>query len=91
MFIFAFFQTDLTFCCCFYEFLREQELGTGRLPDTDKADSFHKQTVWVRFNDCVPDFQDAMELWGLRPPTILVKVISVFRIHVFCHQYVVDL
>ena len=50
------FRLILTFCYCFYEFIREQELGTGRLPDTDKADSFHGQTIWVRFNDCVPDF-----------------------------------
>ena len=34
----------LTFCYYFHEFLREQEIGTGRLPDTDKADSFHEQT-----------------------------------------------
>ena len=30
-------------------------------------------------------------LGALRPPTTLVKVISVCRIHVFFHQYVVDL
>ena len=61
------------------------------MPDTDKANSFHGQTSWVRFNDCVPDFQYAMELWALRPPRILAKVISVCRIHVFFHQYVLDL
>ena len=85
------FRLILTFCYCFYEFLREQEVGTGRLPDTDKADPFHGQTIWVRFNDCVPDFQDAMELWALRPPAILVKVISVCRTHIFFYQYVADL
>ena len=78
-----YFRLILTFCYCFYEFLREQELGTRRSPDTDKAYSFHGQTSWVRFNDCVPDFQNAMELWALRPHVILVKVISVFF-----HQYV---
>ena len=86
-----YFRLILTFCYCFYEFLREQELGTGRLPDTDKAESFHGQTSWLRFNDCVPDFQDAMELWALRPHAILVKVISVCRVHFFFHQYVADL
>ena len=85
------FRLILTFCYCLYEFLSEQELGTGRLPDTDKADSFQVQTVWVRFNDGAPDFQYAMELWALMPPRILAKVISVCRIHVFFHQYVADL
>ena len=81
----------LTFCYCLYKFLREQKLRTDRLPDTDKANSFQGQTSWVRFNNCVPDFQDAMELWALRPTWILGKVISVCRIHVFFHQYVADL
>ena len=81
----------LTLCYCFYEFLREQKLRTNRLPDTDKANSFHGQTSWVRFNNCEPNFQDAMELWALRPTQILGKVISVCRIHVFFHQYVSDL
>ena len=67
-----YFRLVLTFCYCFYEFLREQELGTGRLPETDKVDFFYRQTSWVKFNDCVPDFQDAMELWALRPYAILV-------------------
>ena len=86
-----YFRLILTFCYCFYEFLREQELGTGRSPDTDKADSFHGHTSWVKFNDFVPDIPDAMELWALRPHAILVKVISVCRLHVFFHQYVADL
>ena len=81
----------LTFSYCFYEFIREHKLGSDRLPATDKANSFHGQTGWVRFNDCVPDFQDAMELWAHRPPAIIVKVISVCRVHVFLHQYVADL
>ena len=50
-----YFRLILTFCYCFYDFLREQELGTGRSADIDKADSFHGQTSWVRFNDCVPE------------------------------------
>ena len=86
-----YFRLILTICYCFYEFLREQELRTGRLPDTDKADSFHGQTRWAKFNDFPPDIQDAMELWALRPHAILVKVISVCRLHVFFHQYVADL
>ena len=32
-----------------------------------------------------------MEVWALRPHAILVKVISVCRVHVFFHQYVADL
>ena len=32
-----------------------------------------------------------MELWALRPHAILVKVISVCRVHIFFHQYVADL
>ena len=41
-----YFRLILTFCYCFYDFLREQELETGRSPDTDKADSFHGQSSW---------------------------------------------
>ena len=81
----------LTFCYCFYEFLREQELGTGRSPDTDKADSFHGQIRWAKLNDFAPDIQDAIELWALRPHAIPLKVISGCRLHVFFHQYVADL
>ena len=84
-------HTILTFSYCLYEFLREQELGTGRSPDTDKADSFNGQIRWARLNDFAPDIQDAMEVWVLRPHAILVKVISVYRVHVFFHQYVADL
>ena len=32
-----------------------------------------------------------MEVWALRPHAILVKVISVCRVHIFFHQYVADL
>ena len=32
-----------------------------------------------------------MEVWALMPHAILVKVISVCRVHVFFHQYVADL
>ena len=86
-----YFRLILTFSYCFYEFLREQELGTGRSPDTDKADSFHGQIRWAKLNDFAPDIQDAMELWALRPHARLVKVISVCSLHVFFHQYVADL
>ena len=71
-----YFRLILTFSYCSYEFLREQELGTGRSPDTDKADSFHGQFRWAKLNDFAPD---------------IVKVISVCRLHVFFHQYVADL
>ena len=81
----------LTFSYCLYKFLREQELGTGRSPDTDKADSFHGQIRWAKLNDFAPEIQDVMELWALRPHAILVKVISVCRLNVFFHQYVADL
>ena len=86
-----YFRLILTFSYCLYEFLREQELGTGRSPDTDKADSFNGQIRWARLNDFAPDIQDVMEVWALRPHAILVKVISVCRVHVFFHQYVADL
>ena len=68
----------LTFSYCLCEFLTEQELGTGRSPDTDKADSFHGQIRWAKLNDFAPDIQDAMEQWALRPHARLVKEISVF-------------
>ena len=84
-----FFRLILTFSYCLYDFLRE--LGTGRSPDTDKADSFHGHIRWAKLNDFAPDIQDAMELWALRPHVILVKVISVCGLHIFFHQYVVDL
>ena len=85
------FKLILTFSYCLYDFLREQELGTGISPDTDKADSFHGQIRWAKLIDFAPDIQDAMELWALRPHVILVKVISVCGLHVFFHQYVADL
>ena len=86
-----YFRLILTFSYCLCEFLREQELGTGRSPDTDKADSFKGSIRLSRLNDFAPDIQDAMEVWALRPHAILVKVISVCRVHVFFHQYVADL
>ena len=86
-----YFRLILTFSYCLYEFLREQELGTGRSPDTDKADSFNGQIRWERLNDFALNIQDAMEVWALRPHAILVKVISVCRVHNFFHQYVADL
>ena len=86
-----YFRLILTFSYCLHEFLREQELGTGRSPDTDKADFFHGQNRWAKLNDFAPDIPDVMELLALRPHTILVKVISICRLHVFFHQYVADL
>ena len=81
-----FFRLILTFSYFSYELLREIELGTGRSPDRDKADSFHSQITWAKLNDFAPDFQDAIELWALRPHVKLVKVISVCRSHVFFHN-----
>ena len=86
----AMFQTDLDIYC-FYEFLRELDLGSGRSRDRDKTDPFHGQTRWAKLNDVVPDIQDAMDLSAIRPHAILVMVISVCRLHVFFHQYVADL
>ena len=85
------FRLILTFCYCFYEFLRELDIGSGRSPDRDEADPFHGQTRWAKLNDFAPDIRDAMELWALGSHAVLVKVISVCRLHVFFHQYVVDL
>ena len=81
----------LTFCYCFYDFLRELDLGSGRSPDRDEADPFHEQTRWAKLNDFATDIPDAMELWALRSHAILVKVIYVCGLHVFFHQYVADL
>ena len=85
------FRLILTFCYCFYDFLRELDLGSGRSPDRDEADPFHGQTRWAKLNYFAPDIPDAMDLWALGPHAILVKVISVCRLHVFFHQYVADL
>ena len=79
-----YFRLILTFSYCLHEFLREEELVTNRSPDTDMTDSFYD-------NDFTPDILDAMELWALRPHPILEKVISVCRLLVFFHQYVVDI
>ena len=86
-----FFRLILTISYCLYDFLREQELGTGRSPITDKAISFHGQIKWAKLNVFAPDSQDAMELWALRPHVNFVKVICVYELHVFFHQYVADL
>ena len=72
-------------------FLREMDLAFGRPPDRVETHSFHRQTRWAKLYDLAPDINDAMELWALRPHVILVKVISVCGLHVFFHQYVVDL
>ena len=85
------FRLILTFCYCFYDFLRELDLGSGRSPDRDEADLFHGQTRWATLNDFALDIPDAMDLWALGPHTILVKVISICRLHVLFHQYVADL
>ena len=85
------FKLILTLCYDFYGFLRELDLAFSRSPDRDEALPFHGQTRWVKFNDLAPDIHDAMELWALGPHVILVKVISVCRLHVFFHQYEVAL
>ena len=85
------FTLILTFCYCFYGFLRELDLASGRSPARDKVDPFHGQTRWLKLNDFVPDIQDAMELWALGSHAILVKVISVCGLHEFLHQYVADI
>ena len=82
------FRLILTFCCYFYGFLRELDIAFGRPPDRVETHSFHRQTRWANL---APDINDAMELWALEPHMILVKVISVCGLHVFFHQYVVDL
>ena len=77
----TFFRLILTFSYCLYDFLREQELGTGGSPFTDKAVSFHGQIRWAKLNVFAPDSQDVRELWVVKPHVMLVKVISVCRIH----------
>ena len=86
-----FFRMILTFSYCLYDFLREQELGTGGSPITDRAVSFHGQIKRAKLNVFVPDSEDAMELWALRPHMNWVKVICVCELNVFFHQYVADL
>ena len=39
-----FFRLILTFSYCVYDSLREQELGTGASPITDRAVCFHEQS-----------------------------------------------
>ena len=76
------FRLFLTFSYCLYDFLREQELGTGGSPITDKTACFHEQSKRAKWNIFAPDFQDTVN-W--------VKVICVCALHVFFHQYVVDI
>ena len=45
-----FFRLILTYSYCLYDFLREQELGTGGSPITDKAVSFHGQIKRAKLN-----------------------------------------
>ena len=86
-----FFRLFLTFSYCLYDFLREQELGTGGSPITDRTACFHEQSKRAKWNILAPDSQDTMELWAFRPHGNWVKVICVCTLHVFFHQYVVDL
>ena len=86
-----FFRLILIIFYCLCDFLRKKELGTGGSPITDRAVSFHGQIKRAKWNVFAPDSQDAMELWTLRPHVNWVKVICVCELHVFFHQYVVDL
>ena len=85
------FRLILTFSYCLYDSLREQQIGTGGSPITDKADFFHGQIRWEKLNVFAPDRQDVRELWAVRPHVILVKVICVCKLHVFFDQYVADI
>ena len=86
-----FFRLILTFSYCVYDLLREQELGTGGSPITDRAVCFHEQSEQAMWDVFAPDFQDTMELRALMPHVNWVKAICVCELHVFFHQYVVDL
>ena len=86
-----FFRLILTFSYCLYDSLREQELGTGGSPITDRAACFHEQSKRAKWNVFALDSQDTMELWAFRPHVNWVKVICVCALHVFFHQYVLDL
>ena len=57
-----FLRLILTFSYCLYDFLREQELGTGGSPIKGRAVSFHRQIKRIKLNVFAPDIQDAMEL-----------------------------
>ena len=81
----------LTFSYCLYDFLREQELGTGGSPITDRTACFLEQSKRAKWNIFAPDSQDTMELRASRPHRNWVKVICVCALHVFFYQYVVDL
>ena len=65
------FRLFLTFSYCLYDFLREQELGTGGSPITDRTACFHEQSKRAKWNKfCAGlsryhgtmDFQAAREL-----------------------------
>ena len=86
-----FFRLFLPFSYCLYDFLREQELGTGGSPITDMTACFHEENKRAKWNIFAPDSQDTMELWAFRPHGNWAKVICVCALHVFFHQYVVDL
>ena len=86
-----FFQLSLTFSYCSYDFLREQELGTGWSPITDRTACFHKQSERAKWNIFAPDSHDTMELWAIGPHGNWVKVICACELHVFFHQYIVDI
>ena len=86
-----FIRLILTISYCLYDFLRKKELGTGGSPFTDRAVSFHGQIKREKWNVFAPDSQDSMELWALRPHVNWVKVICVCELHIFFHQYVVDI
>ena len=70
------FRLILTMCYCFF---REQDIASGRSPESNQADPFHAQTRLAKLYDFAPDIQDAMELRALGPHTKLVKVISVWK------------
>ena len=45
-----FFRLFLTFSYCLYDFLREQELGTGGSPITDRTACFHEENKRSRYH-----------------------------------------
>ena len=54
------FRLFLTFSYCLYDFLREQELGTGGSPITDRTACFHEQSKRAKWNIFAPDFEDTI-------------------------------
>ena len=81
------FELILTFCYCFYGLFRELDIGSGRLPDKNKADPFHALARWAKLYDFAPDIQDAMELWALGPHAIFVKVIDTLGSRIKCYGH----